>query len=470
MVRLLNKLLSKAFFPISLKYISLIVYILLIIIGFWADSSDSKFLNQLRNTNLGNLIIWSYWWPLIVVVAIFFGRFWCMVCPVEIITTLFSKIGLRRKRPGWLKSGWAITIFYVLILFVGIHGVAIHRNPTFMSAYLLAIVGVSIIVGGIYEKNTFCQYVCPVGYLLGIYSKLSFFGWRVADKLVCETCKDKSCIHNKYLYNLNNKSCGVDLYPANIESNSDCILCAGCMKTCDKYQSEENVRRPNPQITKIGFANDLFRLQTLKTAEFVFVLIVSGFVIYEIWAEWSTSKGILLFVPKSIIEYFSISNSILAGLIKSSIIFIILPLIIWLIPFLISNLIGSTIKLKEYFLAYGISFIPIMAAAHISKAILKTTSRIPYFEHVFDDVSGISTAQKIIDKEIILSPNPIILNIIVSILITITIMIGIVISAKVVKKLNEKYNYGKQSFSYYLIPIIYGSIFLIMVLIWRWTP
>ncbi len=468
MLRLLNKLLAKPFFPISLKYISLIVYLLLIIIGFWADSNDSKLLNQLRNTNLGNLIIWSYWWPLIVVVAIFFGRFWCMVCPVEIITTLFSKIGLRRKRPSWLKSGWAITIFYVLILFVGIQGLAIHRNPTFMAVYLLAIVGVSIIVGSIYEKNTFCRYVCPVGYLLGIYSKLSFFGWRVAHKSVCDTCKDKSCIHNKYLYNLSNKSCGVDLYPANIEDNADCILCAGCLKTCEKYQSQKNDKRPNPQIAKVGFANDLFRLQTLKAAEFAFVLIVSGFVIYEIWAEWSTSKAILLFVPKSIIEYLSISNSIFKGIIKSSIIFLILPLIIWIIPYFITKLFGSTIKLKEYFLVYGISFIPIMAAAHLSKAILKTTSRIPYFEHVFDDVSGISTAQKIIDKEIILSSNPVILNVIVSILITIIIVIGIVISAKVIKKLNNKYKYGTHSFSYYFIPIIYGSIFLVMVLLWRW--
>ncbi len=470
MVRLLNKLLSRNFFPISLKYISLIVYLLLIIIGFWADSNDSIFLNQLRNTNLGNLIVWSYWWPLIVVAAIFFGRLWCMVCPVEVITTTFSSIGLRRKRPTWLKSGWVITIFYVLILFVGIHGMAIHRNPTFMSAYLLAIVGVSIIIGSIYEKNTFCQYVCPVGYLLGIYSKLSFFGWRVADKSVCDTCKDKSCINNKYLYNPNNKSCGVGLHPANIEDNSECILCAGCMKTCEKYQSQKNAKRPNPQITSLGFSNDLFRLKALKAAEFVFVLIVSGFVIYEIWAEWSISKAILLFVPKLIVEYLSISNGILIGLIKSTVIFLILPAIIWIIPYLTTRIFGSTIKLLDYFLVYGISFIPIMAAAHLSKAILKTTSRLPYFEYVLDDITGISTAQKIIDNEIVLSSNPILLNIIVSVLITITIMTGTWISAKTVKRLNIKYNQGINALSYYLIPIIYGSIFLIMILLWRWIP
>ena len=255
--------------------------------------------------------------------------------PCEIITSFFAKIGLKRKRPKWLLSGWAITIFYILILFVGIQGFAIHRNPTYMAVYLLAIVGVSILIGSIYEKNTFCRYVCPVGHLLGLYSRLSFLGWRVKDKNVCDTCKDKSCIHKKYQYNLNYKSCGVDLYPAKIEDNTHCILCAGCLKTCSKYQSEPNADRPNPGFQHIGFANDLFKLKPLKMAEFVFVLIVSGFVIYEIFVEWNVSKDILMYLPNLISDTLAISSPFIFGIIKSIIIFGILPLIIWLIPFTI---------------------------------------------------------------------------------------------------------------------------------------
>lgn len=193
--QILNRLLSRWYFPITLKHLSLVAYIVLIATGLMAYSTDAAFLKQLRNTTLGNLIVWSYWWPAIVIGAIFFGRVWCMVCPVELITTFFAKIGLKRKRPSWILSGWVITVFYITILFVGIQGFAIHRNPYFMAIYLLLIVGVSIIIGGIYEKNTFCRYICPAGYLLGLYSRLSFFGWRVKDKSVCETCKDKYCVH-----------------------------------------------------------------------------------------------------------------------------------------------------------------------------------------------------------------------------------------------------------------------------------
>ncbi|MDO9153793.1 MAG: 4Fe-4S binding protein [Paludibacter sp.] len=465
----LNILLQKWHFPVSLKYISLIAYIVLIATGLMAYATDAVFLKQLRNTNLGNLIVWSYWWPAIIILAIFFGRIWCMVCPVELITTFFSKIGLKCKRPKWLLSGWAITIFYILILFVGIQGFAIHRNPTFMAIYLLAIVAVSIVIGGIYEKNTFCRYVCPVGYLLGLYSRLSFFGWRVKDRNVCDNCKDKSCIHKKYQYNLNYKSCGVDLFPANITDNSDCILCAGCMKTCSNYQSQPNANRPNPQLTYIGFANDLFRLKPLKMAEMVFVLVVSGFVISEIWSEWSVTDKILDLLPDFILKPLSLSNNYLIGVLTGAIIFGLIPLIIWLLPFLASKILGASIKIKDYFLNYGIAFIPIIAAAHLDKAILKSTSRIPYFEHLFDDVTGVSSAKRIIDGEIVLQQNPFWLNIFVSVLLTLVIIVGIWLSIKVVKLLNQKQEQENTAKSYYLIPIVYGSIFIVMILAWRWV-
>jgi len=391
-----------------------------------------------------------------------------MICPIEIITTFFAKIGLKQKRPSWLISGWVITILYILILFIGIHGFAIHRNPSYMAIYLLLILGLSIFIGAIFEKNTFCRYVCPIGYLLGIYSRLSFLGWRVKKSSVCDSCTDKSCIRKEYQYNLNIKSCGVDLYPAKIDDNNDCILCAGCLKTCSKYRSSNTNDRPNPQLSKIGTAVELFKLKPLKTAELFFVLIVSGFVIYEIWAEWHVSKSLLLYIPKTISSFLSIQNGILSGIIKSTVIFAIVPTFIWVLPFVISKAIGATMKLKDYLLNYGISFIPIMAAAHLSKAVLKTTSRIPYFSHVSDDITGISTAQKIVDNEIILTQNPTTMNLLVSILISALMILGIWLSVRVITRINRKLSVNKSSMVYYLIPVIYGGVFISMIMGWRW--
>ncbi len=52
----LNILLQKWYFLISLKYVSLVAYIVLIVTDLMAYSTDAEFLKQLRNTNLGNLI------------------------------------------------------------------------------------------------------------------------------------------------------------------------------------------------------------------------------------------------------------------------------------------------------------------------------------------------------------------------------------------------------------------------------
>lgn len=465
---MLNRLLSKWYFPVLLKYLSLIAFIILVATGLMAHSTDSDFLRQLRNTNLGNLVVWSFWWPIIVILAIFFGRVWCMVCPVEVITTFCAKIGFKRKRPKWLLSGWVITVFYILILFVGIQWFAIHRNPLFMAVYLLVILGVSVLVGIIFEKNTFCRYVCPVGYVLGLYSKLSFFGWRVASKHVCDTCNDKSCIHKNYHYNLNAKSCGVDLYPANINDNADCILCAGCLKTCSNYQSQPNAARPNPRLKYIGFANDLFNLKELKMAEMVLVMVISGYMISQIWSEWSVTNTWLKYLPSLVDDAFRIKNSMASGIVYGVVWFVLVPLFTWSLPYLVSRILGMRQSFRKYLLSYGIAFIPIVAAAHAVKSIVKSIDRIPYIEHLTKDLSGMVTAQMIIDGEIILKSNPFWLDVMVSFMIVAFIAIGIGLSVMVVGRLAKRNGFDGYASVHQLIPITYGGIFLVMLLLWRW--
>ncbi|HBX53039.1 MAG: hypothetical protein A2275_07980 [Bacteroidetes bacterium RIFOXYA12_FULL_35_11] len=464
---MINKFLSNKFFPISLKLISLVAFIGLMIIGFSSHSEDAAILMELRNTNLANLFVWSYWWPLIVLAAIFFGRVWCMVCPVELITAFFARIGLKKKRPKWILSGWGITIFYSFILIVGINIFAIHRNPAYMATYLTTIIIVSIFIGLIYEKNTFCRYVCPVGNLLGLYSKLSFFGWRVKNTNVCDSCKDKSCIHKDHIYNFNYKSCGVDLYPAKIKDNSQCILCAGCLKTCKEYQSKQNPLRPNPAFIKTGFAKDLFQIEPLSLAEFFFLFVVSGFVIYEILSEYSTAEKILLFVPTFFTQYFSIENSIIKILFQCTFLFLIVPSILWFFPYLILRLSKIKISILNYLKNFCLIFIPIIIAAHFDKAILKTTSRLPYIENAFKDVRGMNTANAIINNQMVVSKIPTWAENLISLILLSALIGGFILSYKVITKLIIKYQIESAKWILYIISFLYFLIFFLDIIFWR---
>jgi hypothetical protein len=200
----------------------------------------------------------------------------------------------------------------------------------------------------------------------------------------------------------------------------------------------------------------------------VFVLVVSGFVISEIWSEWQVTNAYLSFLPDLVINSLSIKNKFLSGLVQGTINFAIVPFSIWLLPYFLSGSARLTISFKDYLLRYGIAFIPIIAAAHIGKSILKSTSRVPYFEHVSDDFSGISTAQKLISGQITLQENPTWIGSLISLLLIGFMIIGIWLSVKVVTRLNIKNGIKKAHKSYYLIPIIYGGIFLIMLLVWKW--
>jgi polyferredoxin len=469
MLKKFNDLLSKAILPLSLKLITLLAFIILITIGFSATSAGSAITSEIGNTNLGNLIVWSYWWPLIIFVSIFFGRIWCMVCPVEPITSFFSKIGLRLKRPKWLMSGWAITVFYMIILFVGIEGFAIDHNPFYMAIYMLAILAVSILTGLLYEKNTFCRYICPVGYMLGLHARLSFYGWRVKDKMICEQCPDKSCIHSKYIYNQNFKSCGVDLYPAEITGNSVCILCTGCRKTCASYKTEKNHGRPNPAYTFIGFANDLFRIKPLVMAEMFFLWILSGFVISENMEGSESTEALMKFIPDSITSLFQIHSNFLNGFIYAVIAFLIMPVFFWFIPLLVSKLAGVKMTLKDYILNYSLAFIPVMAAAHLGKSILQSTSDIPYLKVAFADARGITTAKNIINGQKILQENPGWVNVFSWIVFCLIMLVGVFLSIKVISLVNQKFQQTlKSGKGFYLIPVVYGSVFLGLLILWRW--
>ena len=174
-IKHIGGLFKARWFPIVPQLVMLTVFVLLIAGGLGVTTDDPDFAYWLRNTNLSNLIVWSYWWPVIIIAAIFFGRLWCTVCPVELITYWAGRIGLRLQVPHILKSGWVVTIFYTLIWIVGVHTLAVNRIPRHMALYLLMLIILALDISLIFQMRAFCSYVCPVGHLLGLYALISPF-------------------------------------------------------------------------------------------------------------------------------------------------------------------------------------------------------------------------------------------------------------------------------------------------------
>lgn len=387
----MNKLYKSKTYPLLFQIIALGVFLFLIAGSIGITTNSSALAKQLRNTNLANLIVWSYWWPLIVLTAVFFGRHWCSICPIELISTISTKLGLKKKVPKSIKTGWAITFLYAFVAIIAISTWNIHRFPNRMAYYLLSLMGLAVIVSLVFEKRAFCSYFCPVGKLLGIYSLMSKLGIRVKNQDVCKSCKTKDCISKENQKKLIGRSCTSGLYPANIKDNRDCILCTQCIKVCPNNNIVLNKEKRsfltmNPNI--------------ISWAEVGMISILLGFTCYEILSSWEISKNVILYIPELLHEELSLQFP--KGLSKAIILYLAIPAFLLTLYSTIAKLTGKR-SLKFYIKRITLYLLPVIAFAHVFKALLKTTSRIPYWKYALEDPNGMQYAKAILDKQIILS-------------------------------------------------------------------
>jgi hypothetical protein len=207
----------------------------------------------------------------------------------------------------------------------------------------------------------------------------------------------------------------------------------------------------------------------MTSAQTAFCLIVSGFVVYEVFTEWMVTKGLLLWLPDNINMLLGTGNTWSHGLIKSLTLFVILPTLVWMFPYGLFRLAGGKLSIKGFFSVFGIAFIPIMAAAHTVKALLKTTSRIPYWENAFTDPVGVESARGILDKSLQLASLPAWRDPAVTAMSLVLVCCGIAVSTVVIRKLTltHVHDSGRCAWTLYLIPGIYGGAFAVMICLWR---
>jgi CRP-like cAMP-binding protein/polyferredoxin len=220
-----------------------------------ADTKLSHFVNSL---------IWGLWWPVLIIVFLFVGRLWCTVCPLATAGGFACRrMNLERPPPGWLKkySGWLIPLGFLSILWVE-HTFSMTRNPPATGTLLLFLMTMAVVFAVVYQRETWCRYLCPLGNLGAIYSLLATVSVR-ANPDVCATwCSTHEC----HKGSATQAACPVFHHPLYARDVHVCKLCFNCLKSCPHGSVKLYLRPPLLRIwhqVDLGGALSRFALVVL---------------------------------------------------------------------------------------------------------------------------------------------------------------------------------------------------------------
>ncbi|MDP3918640.1 MAG: 4Fe-4S binding protein [Nanoarchaeota archaeon] len=168
--KLLLKFSYTKYFPQVFYITALIVWLLMII-----NVLGANFFNIGATMD----IWWVLWWPLLILSVLFVGRAWCgWLCPLGAVSDYTNKLRKSRGLPKgfrWLPKllRWSWLPFLSLFIVVlservfGMVGV-----PKASAYFFLIMLSLSAILGFLMVKRVWCKYVCPIGTLLALFSKL----------------------------------------------------------------------------------------------------------------------------------------------------------------------------------------------------------------------------------------------------------------------------------------------------------
>lgn len=189
------------------------------------------------NSNFGIVFVWIAWWAILILVAVpLFGRGWCAVCPIPLPGEWLQRGAILEppsRKPHWFKLRWPnklrnIWLQNLSFTLVALFSSVILTTPKVTAIVLAAMFFLAVGMSMVFERRTFCRYICPVGGFIGLYSQTAPLELRVKDKQVCATCQDKPCYNgSKAGY-----GCPWDVFPGGLTKNTYCGLCMECLRTC----------------------------------------------------------------------------------------------------------------------------------------------------------------------------------------------------------------------------------------------
>jgi NosR/NirI family nitrous oxide reductase transcriptional regulator len=214
---------------------------------FWTVIFVGLLGTAIPGLNFGSAITWYVWFCLVFVMMVVVGRAWCAMCPFGGFAEWIqrhtfwrrtqSALGLGRKFPEPLaRLGFIlpVAVFLLLTWIEEFFNIAGPGKPAATSFMVIGIVGTALTFFLVFERRTFCRYICPLTSLIGTVGSMgTVAGFRTRDRQVCLSCQTKDCMRG----GTEGFGCPWYTWPGSADSNLYCGLCSECYKSCP----EDNV-------------------------------------------------------------------------------------------------------------------------------------------------------------------------------------------------------------------------------------
>ena len=235
--RVIRWVMKSPLYPAVFQYVAVLVFGLIVFELLFGPAK--------AHDNFGTAMTWVLWWPLIPLLFVVFGRFWCAVCPFATLSDLVQKVvGQNRRVPQFLKKYgiWIIDATFILITWSD-HTFGVVENPRGSGVLLVGLILGVVTAGLLFERRTWCRYLCFLGGLSGNYSRSGALELRATpDK--CAKCNVQACFKGS----VRAPGCPMFEFPRTMDTNARCNLCGYCVKSCPNDSVRISPRLPTSEL------------------------------------------------------------------------------------------------------------------------------------------------------------------------------------------------------------------------------